>query len=105
MKTKIYAVYDSKAEAYMQPFFMQSRGIAMRSWEDIANDEKSQICKTPGDFTLFELGEWDEQTGVITMHESQVNLGLAIHVKRPEAKLHGLRSANLPTSNEVQQLQ
>jgi len=78
MKVKIFTTYDSKAEAYLQPFFMRSRGEALRGWETICNDPNSQFHKHPSDFTLFEIGEYDEQTGTIETYPAKCALGLAL---------------------------
>jgi len=63
MKLKIYAVYDNKVESYLNPFTMRTRGEAVRSWADVVNDDKTQFHKHPADFTLMEIGEFDQDTG------------------------------------------
>lgn len=85
MKLKMFAVYDSKAEAYMQPFFMQSRGQAIRAWDGLVNDAKSEMCQYPADFTLFELGEYDDSNGQVEMLDAKINLGCAIEFKKKPA--------------------
>ena len=60
---KVYAVYDDKVGAYMQPFSMESRGQAVRAFSDSVNDPKSIWYRHPGDFQLYELGEFDEKSG------------------------------------------
>lgn len=78
MKLKVFAVYDTAVGSYMQPFFMQSKGQAIRSWLDAVNDEKTQFNHHPADFTLFELGEYDEDTGTFTNLEAKLPLGTAL---------------------------
>lgn len=75
---KIYTVYDSKAECYLQPFYCKSKGDALRSFAEIANDKQAQIGKYPEDFTLFELGSWDESTCLFSIHKGSIALGCAI---------------------------
>jgi len=58
--------------------FLDSRGLALRSFAEIAKDDTSEIGKYPSDFTLFELGEYDVRTAVFTLHESKVSLGTAL---------------------------
>lgn len=65
MIIKIYSVFDAKTEAYMQPFFSPAKGHAIRMFSDTANDPNSMLAKHPGDFTLFELGSWDDSSGSI----------------------------------------
>lgn len=75
---KIFTVYDSKAEAYLQPFFAETTGIATRDFEAAANDETHQFAKHAGDYTLFELGTFAEDTGQFTNLTTPINLGLAL---------------------------
>jgi len=77
--TVICAVYDSKAEAYLTPIFQQSRGTALRAFQAAAQKSDHDFHVHAGDYSLFELGLWDETTGQIHMHEAPVNLGLALH--------------------------
>lgn len=84
MLLKIFTVYDSKAEAYLQPFYMQSTGQALRSFEDTVNDTNTQFHKHAADFTLFEIGNFDDSTGTFKISESKTNLGSALeYLKQP----------------------
>lgn len=80
---KAYSVYDNKTEAYAKPFFQLTRGEALRSWTDLANDLQSQnmVAKHPSDFVLFEIGEYDESTGTFQNHPAPFNLGSALQFK------------------------
>lgn len=79
---KIFSVYDSKAEAYLQPFFTNTDGAAIRMFSDVVNDPDHGFSKHPGDYTLFSLGEWDEVTGQFAIAATAYNLGVgSIHVK------------------------
>lgn len=82
MNFKVYTVYDSKVEAYMSPFVMRSKGEAVRAFSDTVNEENSQFNKHPEDFTLFEIGEWNEKSGVLEMYAAKASLGLASEFKR-----------------------
>lgn len=81
-KSMVYSVYDSKVKYFHFPMFMRNRGEALRSWEQVANDEKSTISAHPADFSLMELGEFDDQTAQITFHPVPESLGLALQFKR-----------------------
>lgn len=86
MKLKIYSVYDSKVEAYLQPFFLRSRGEALRAFQEVCSDPKSKFFKHGGDYTLFEIGEYDEISGLIESFKAKVSLGTALEfqTKTPE---------------------
>lgn len=66
MIQKVFAVYDLKACAYLQPFFSTNSGSAMRAFGDAAVDGKSPISAHPGDYQLFEVGTWDDLSGSIS---------------------------------------
>ena len=78
MLLKIFTVYDSKTEAYMQPFFMQSTGQACRSFEDTVNEQNSQFNKHAADFTLFEIGTFEDSDASFVINEAKTNLGTAL---------------------------
>lgn len=82
---KVFAVYDSKAVAFLQPFFSESVGSAVRAFGDAANEEKSPLSRHAGDYQLYEIGTFDNNTGVLTAMVPQKLLGCAadfIEVKR-----------------------
>jgi len=58
-KQRIYTVHDSKAETFMPPFFVPSKGLAIRAFEDCINSDDHHFGKHPGDYTLFDLGTFD----------------------------------------------
>ncbi|WNK13759.1 MAG: nonstructural protein [Microvirus sp.] len=80
-KTKVFTVYDSKIGLYNTPFHLLSTGEALRGWAEIVNDPESKICKYPEDFTLFELGEYDQETGRFHNLNTPLSLGLAVQAK------------------------
>lgn len=79
---KLYVVYDSKAEAYVSPHFVKSNGIALRAFTDAANDTQTELYKHPGDYTLFCVGEFNEETGEMVPYAAKINLGMASEVKK-----------------------
>lgn len=75
---KCFSVYDSKAEAYLPPFFSKTTGLALRSFETAANKADHDFHDHAGDYTLFELGSFNEQTAEFTALKSPHNLGTAL---------------------------
>lgn len=75
---KIFSVYDSKVGAFMNPLFLRSRGEAIRMFDNTVNSGDSFLSKNPEDFTLFELGDWDELSSKFVIHPTPVSVGLAI---------------------------
>ncbi|QXP08188.1 MAG: nonstructural protein [Arizlama microvirus] len=84
MKLKIYHWYDSKTESWSLPYFRLNRGEANRMFEDMVNtkEQGNNVEKYPSDFTWFECGEYDLQTGLYSLYESKINMGLAIEFKK-----------------------
>jgi len=75
MITKAYSLFDVKAAVYGVPFFMHTRGLAIRAFTDLVNDPKSTPYKYPADFTLFEVGEFDDVNGFFKVAVSPVPVG------------------------------
>lgn len=87
-KLRVFVIFDSKVEAYMQPFFCRTVGEALRTWESVCNDGKSLMSSHPSDFTLFETAEFDEATGHFNQFHALKSYGAAIECKKqPDAML------------------
>lgn len=82
MIQKVFSVYDSKAEAYLQPFFMMSKGEAVRGFTDLANDANTCFGKHPEDYTLFEIGEYDNSEGHLVPLDAHISIGKAIEYQK-----------------------
>jgi len=78
MLHKIFTVFDSKTEAFLQPFFMPAKGAAIRAFTDLANDKNHNFGKYPEDFILFERGSYDDSTAKFELNKAPVSLGIAI---------------------------
>lgn len=61
-----FSLFDRKAGAFMTPFFMPSRGLAVRAVTDLATDLSTTVARHSGDFALFELGVFDDHLGRFT---------------------------------------
>jgi hypothetical protein len=79
----IVSVKDRAAGAFGRPFFVPSVGIAIRSFADEVNRQAddNQMNKHPDDFDLYDLGTYDDETGIITCHPAPVELAQAKQVK------------------------
>lgn len=76
--TKIFAIYDNKAEAFMQPFYATTVGLALRIFADNVANPESIMHKNPNDFVIYEIGSFDDSTGEVANREQNINLGMAI---------------------------
>lgn len=77
MILNIYAVYDIKAQAYSNPFFLPHNGQALRGFSDHVQDEKSAVAKHPEDYKLYQLGTFDDVSGLFTAEKVPVFLANA----------------------------
>jgi len=78
MLMQIMAVYDSKAEVYNRPFFVEAVGIALRSFMDLLKEGTHDFAKHPEDYTLFHLGSFDNKTAKYDLFATPKSLGVAI---------------------------
>lgn len=78
MILKVFTVYDQAAKAYLQPFFTATTTQAIRTFREIVNQKDHLFNKYPGDYTLFELGEWDDNSAAFHDYEVPVKLGLGL---------------------------
>lgn len=64
--TKVYSVFDSKAALFGRPFYDQQDASAIRNFADAVNDgsnPSNMWNKHPEDFSLFLIGEFDDESG------------------------------------------
>lgn len=65
MIAKIYAVRDAAVEGFLQPFFSQSHGAAIRSLTDAVNDPKHPFATNARYYSLYHIGDFDDASGII----------------------------------------
>lgn len=84
MKLVVVAIFDSAAAAFQRPFFVPQVGMAMRAFSDEVSRDGSEMNRHPGDYTLFELGTFDEDFGKMENVDSprQVLRGIDIKVAK-----------------------
>lgn len=61
MIKKVYSIYDSKSGVYTPPFLDFTNASAMRGFQQIVNNKETTVAQNPEDYTLFELGSFDDQ--------------------------------------------
>lgn len=81
MILKMYTVYDSGVEAYMQPFYVRGNGDAIRRFSDTVNNKDHDFNKHPDHYTLFEIGSFDDNTCKFDLLVTPKSLGVAIDFK------------------------
>lgn len=79
-KARAYTIYDSKAKAYMEPFYSLNDETATRRFSNDVNHAEGLFSKFPEDFSLFHSGEFDYETG-INSEQTPVHVCNAIRLK------------------------
>lgn len=89
MRMVICSVRDAKMESYARPWFVQTTGVAIRSFTDEVNrEEKENPLNThPEDYALYEIGLFDDADGKIYPYDVPKLLVQADQVK-VEKKFH-----------------
>ncbi len=75
-----FSVFDSAAAAYMAPFYQPAIGMAQRVFEDMVLDPNHQFGQHPADYTLFHVGAFDDQTGMLEPMPSPIVLANGLQV-------------------------
>jgi len=75
LQKPVCAVFDRLTALYDTPFVIRHTGEAMRQFADLKKDTTNRFGKNPEDFTLFQLGWFNESTGKHTNLDSPVQLG------------------------------
>lgn len=97
---KAFSVFDMKSGAFGVPFFIPTVGQAVRMFSDLASDGNSMVCRHPSDFVLYEIGTYDDATGLLLQLPQHVSHGLAIqHRRMPEDRLPLLDMVKVTPTN------
>lgn len=74
----VFAIYDSGISTWMTPLYFRNKGEALRWWQEVCNNPEAKISKHPADYTLFELGTWNDDNNEFNLFKAPVKLGLAL---------------------------
>lgn len=87
MILRVFSIRDDKVAAYAQPWYAPTRGAALRMFADLVNDDQSAVAKHPEDYTLFELGSYDDATGQFVCEDSPYALGKALEYANTQSSV------------------
>lgn len=79
MKREMLSIRDSVAGEYGSPIFVASLGVALRQLSDdlAPGGQAPDVMKThAADYEIFHLGSFDSETGLFTLFDRPVSLGL-----------------------------
>jgi len=93
----LFTIYDEKAEVYMPPFFVPTVGLATRAFTDCINSNDHQFGKHPADYTLFQIGTFDDaDAAIINMEKKSLGNGVEYVDK---SHIHSLEEFNHGATN------
>lgn len=81
MIKEIFALFDSKAGYFKDPITVHSKGEALRSFSDAANNPESDLHKHPEDYSLHHVGHFDTSSGMVKPLTAPESLGTALEYK------------------------
>lgn len=79
---KVCAIRDRALDAFMQPIFVPSLGLAIRSFSDEVNRPESPMHAHPDDYDLYEIGSYDDSNANLMMVEAR-QVAIGKDLKRP----------------------
>jgi len=82
MIQKIFTVHDGVADAYLTPFFLPNTPMAVRAICDCLSDTNHAFGKNPQDYTLFEIGTFNDATAEIEYITPYESLGNGLDLKK-----------------------
>ncbi len=77
MIMKIFTIKDKKS-TYGQLFTELNQLVALRNFNEVCNDVNTMIYKHPEDYALYEIGEYDNETGEIKGYKTLKEIAQAI---------------------------
>lgn len=90
MIKRLFAVFDNKAIFYSAPFAESSTAQATRAFSDAITSPNSTLAKHPKDFTLYELGTYDTESGRVESHNQPIHVAHAVEFVRIKPSIDGL---------------
>jgi len=82
MLHQIMSIYDSKVDAFLPPFYAQTKGQALRMFQDAVNQDGHTFNKHAADYTLFHIGSFDDETGWVEALMAFDNYGTGLQLQQ-----------------------
>lgn len=77
---KLFAVRDVKADAFGAPMSIATKGLALRSFGDACCSPSSELARFPADYMLYEIGEYEPNSGKLIGHDVPVFVASAVEM-------------------------
>lgn len=103
MLSKLFTVYDVKAGAHSAPMCFNTVGLAMRAFQQLVQDQTTTVGQNPEDFTFFEVGTFDNNTGRVVPYDALVPVATALDFVNEEPS-HGVPQPEQRTNSATEPL-
>lgn len=104
----VFSIYDEKADAFLPPFILPNVNMAKRVFADCVNSDTHQFGLNPSDYTLFELGHFDDANGQFTLQRSKQSHGNGVEFRsldRPRSPEIGPNGKDLSEAPQLSHVQ
>jgi len=85
MRMLVFCLRDSAAECYLEPKLARTRAEIIRSLGEAVRNADSDLGRHSEHFSLFEVGAWDSETGLVYSHGAPQLVINAWELKAPRA--------------------
>jgi len=86
MKSKLFCIRDQKIGIFQEPFPCPTDKAALRSLEAAVQQGQGDLGKFPGDFDLYEIGNYDPETGTVEAYKQPKHLTSCLAFENQVAK-------------------
>lgn len=78
MNTNVYGIYDQCVMGYITIFTEKENKVAERNFKIALTDEHNIMSKTPSDYRLVKLAEFEERTGIFKNEKENIFDGVSL---------------------------
>lgn len=89
----VFSIFDSAIKTWLPPMYARNKGEMLRNFADAVQDANSKLAKHPGDYSLFELGTFDDDKCIFDMLKAPVRLCLALDFVKQDQVVADIKSA------------
>jgi len=82
MLHKLYVIFDNASGLYASPTLAVTEAEVRRNFSTIVNAEGNAISANPQDFSLYELGIFDNETGKFSLLDTPTRVMTALELKQ-----------------------
>jgi hypothetical protein len=104
----VFSIYDEKADAFLPPFILPNANMAKRVFSDCVNSDTHQFGLNPMDYTLYELGQFNDADGQFSLQRTKQSHGNGVEFRSldrprsPEIGTNGKDHSETPQLSHVQ---